>query len=258
MKLDEITVIVPTRDETRNIPAFLRSLPPAVKLIAVDASRDETPELITALRPHSTQVLAQPRTIEVSTSGRINSLPFGSVAHARQIGAQAATTPWLLFTDADIIFSPRYFDRLEACQQCDVLYGPKLSLDEYVEYYRWFTRGQGLSHWLGVPAVSGSNLLVNRSAFEAVGGFDLDLPCNEDSELGWRIRRAGFRVEFAYGLVVYAIDHRRLRSGLARKSLHSVVRCFLLYLNLIPARWRSSDWGYWTPTRTSDAPLAGR
>ena len=61
-----------------------------------------------------------------------------------------------------------------------------------------------------------------------------------------RIKRHGFRIAFAPDLIVYARDHRRLQRGTLRKTLHSVTRCALLYFNLMPDRWRSHDWGYWS------------
>lgn len=225
----EITVLLPTRNEARNVPAFLASLPSHVTLIVVDASEDATADLIYRLRPHNTHVIRQPST----------------VTQARHIGAAAARMSWLLFTDADIVFGDDYFVQLEDLPECDAVYGPKLSRDAYVDYYARIARGQAFWHRLGVPAVSGSNLLVRREALHAAGGFDLDLTVNEDSELGWRLKRRGYDIRFAPSLAVYARDHRRLRRGALTKTLHSLVRCTLLYFNLLPARWRKSDWGYW-------------
>jgi GT2 family glycosyltransferase len=102
---------------------------------------------------------------------------------------------------------------------------------------------------LRIPAVSGSNMLVTADAFAAVGGFDTELTCNEDSELGWRIARAGFDWRFDLHLIALATDHRRLRRGVFRKTLHTVLRCSALYLDLLPRRWRSHDWGYWRDPR---------
>jgi glycosyltransferase involved in cell wall biosynthesis len=229
VNLAQLTVIVPTRNEIHNIPTFLRSLPPEVALIGVDASQDDTATMMLALRPDQTLVIRH----------------SSQITEARQIGAEAARTPWLLFTDADVVFAPDYFERLLTFQGYDAIYGPKLSRDDFMSYYRWFGRGQQVLQQVGIPAVSGSNLLVSRRALNGAGGFDLRLTCNEDSELGWRIKQRGYRITFAPDLVVYARDHRRLRLGLARKTLHSLTRCLLLYLHLIPARWRSRDWGYW-------------
>jgi glycosyltransferase involved in cell wall biosynthesis len=230
MRLDEISLILPTRDEQNNIGAFLDSLPRELHLIVVDASSDGTPDLIEHLRPDNTLVLREPST----------------VTEARQIGSSAARTDWLLYSDADIVFPDGYFSRLQGLDACDVYYGPKLSTERFRRYYRVIASGQRLSDRLGIPAASGSNLLVRRSAFLAAGGFDLQLNCNEDSELVWRMKRGRHRVRFCPELVVHATDHRRLERGRMRKTLHSLARCSLLYTGLLPRRWRGHDWGYWT------------
>jgi GT2 family glycosyltransferase len=237
MRFDEITIVVPTKNEARNIAAFLQSIPRAVELIVVDASDDDTPQLISGLRPGHTTVIRD----------------RSNVTQARQLGGERAATPWLLFTDADVLFAPDYFDHLLAYQTGDALYGPKLSRDRYVRYYRWFTRGQQLSDRLGLPAASGSNLLISRHAFQRSGGFDLRLTVNEDSEIAWRLKRAGFHVRFAPDLIVYARDHRRLQRGTLRKTLHSITRCGLLYFHLMPDRWRNGDWGYWSERRAAES-----
>ncbi len=230
MNIREITIILPTRNETRNLPFFLASLPDAIQLIVVDSSEDETPILARRLRPTNTTVVERPC----------------NISEARQIGADLARTPWLLFSDADIAFAPDYFDLLSGIGRCDVVYGPKLSRDDFSNYYRWFARAQAVCQALGAPAASGSNLAIRRLALKAVGGFDRRLACNEDSEVVWRIQRHGYRTRFDPRLIVYERDHRRLKRGALAKTAHSALRCALLYLNLIPSRWRSRDWGYWS------------
>ena len=234
----DLTIIVPTRNEASNIGAFLASIPPDVPLIIVDKSSDETRAIVRRARPKNTAVLACD----------------GSLTEARQLGALRATARWLLFTDADIVFADDYFPRLRklvaASESAQVCYGPKLSCDAYRLYYLSFAAGQWLSQLLRIPAASGSNMLIGSEAFAAVGGFDTRLPCNEDSELAWRIARGGYRCRYERTLVVFATDHRRLRRGRLLKVVHTVLRCSLLYLNLVPQRWRSHDWGYWSETRS--------
>ncbi len=227
---DDITVVLPTKNEERNIAPFLDSLPPSVALIVVDASDDRTPFLVQSIRPERTQVVRS----------------AAHIAEARNIGARLATTAWLLFTDADISFAPDYFARVQRIGTAAAVYGPKLSQQAHQTYYRWFSRGQRLLAGVRIPAVSGSNFLVRRGVFLATGGFDPTLPCNEDSEYGWRLARRGYAVRFAPDLVVYERDHRRLQRGVVRKTVHSLVRCSLLYSGLLPDRLRRSDWGYWS------------
>jgi GT2 family glycosyltransferase len=54
-----------------------------------------------------------------------------------------------------------------------------------------------------VPWAVGAFLLVRRSAFDAVGGFDeRDWMYAEDLDLGWRLREAGYRTRFVPGASV--------------------------------------------------------
>lgn len=237
----DLTIIVPTRNEANNIEVFLAGLPAQMPLIIVDDSTDETPQLIKRYGRTHTTLLHQSST----------------VTEARQIGAEAAQTEWLLFTDADVIFAGNYFRNLSLNTDADAIYGPKLSQDDYAAYYRWFSRGMQISHQLGIPAASGSNLLIRRSVLLAVGGFDLQLTCNEDSEIAWRIKRYGRNVQFAPDLIVYARDHRRLQRGIIRKTAHSLLRCGLLFTGLMPPQWRDHDWGYWSPEPNQIRQLPG-
>ncbi len=126
INLDDLTIVLPTRNESQNIRNFLKSVPETVRLIVVDASKDSTPDIVSSARPHYTTVVRHP----------------GTVTEARRIGAELATTPWLLFTDADIVFSEDYFRNLADFEDCDLIYGPKLSLDFFKTYYKWFAYGQ--------------------------------------------------------------------------------------------------------------------
>jgi GT2 family glycosyltransferase len=89
-------------------------------------------------------------------------------------------------------------------------------------------------------------MLVKRETLLACGGFDEALSCNEDSELVWRIRASGGCVRIDPSLVVWARDHRRLRRGVLRKTVHSIMRCALLRSGLLPEGLRRHDWGYWS------------
>jgi|GEM_PF-437893 len=237
MNLDDITLIVPTCNERLNVRAFLLSLPAELQVIAVDASDDDTPSLIHAIRPQNTRVIER-RT---------------DITHARQLGAEATGTPWLLLSDADVVFSLTYFaelDKLDAANpDLGLIFGTKKASDRFERYHRWFARCQRFFAALGIPAATGSNMLISRAAWQRVGGFDLHLRCNEDSEIAWRIARAGFHIHFAPLLSVYSHDHRRLNNGVTKKIAHSALRCCLLYFNLIPSRWRGRDWGYWSRPR---------
>ncbi|NPV84636.1 MAG: glycosyltransferase [Anaerolineae bacterium] len=236
MKLNEITIIVPTKNEARNIPLLLGSLPPECPLIVVDNSADETREIIHAQRPDNTRIIIHP----------------GNIPAARQAGAEAARTAWLLFTDADVHFASDYFGNLNHYETCDLIYGTKASQGQFDRYYLNFKKGQKFFSLLDIPTVSGSNFIIRRNVLEAIGGFDLLLSVNEDSEIGFRVQKSGYEVCFAENLVVFEHDHRRLQRGRLRKTLHSLLRCSLLYLGLFPSTLRKGDWGYWSKSDESN------
>jgi len=232
-RLAKISVVLPTRNERRHIPAFLASLHPLVELIVVDASDDGTAELVQQLRPSRTVVIQ-------SRAG---------IAPARQLGADAASGAWLVFTDADVHFDPGYFRYLASSVAADAFYGPKHATARFAFYNKVFNGGQRLSHRMGIPAASGSNMGVRRDVFVRAGGFRLDLPVNEDTELMMRVRHRGFRVDYVPRLAVRSLDDRRLHWGVARKLLHTLGRNLLLWLSLsvpVPRRLLRSDWGYWS------------
>jgi glycosyltransferase involved in cell wall biosynthesis len=239
MRPTDLTVVLPTRNEAHNVDRFLDSLPAAVPLVVVDASDDDTPERLAARRPDAR--IARQR---------------GTIALARQHGASLAGTSWLLFTDADVEFEADYFARVRDLVDDDVVFGPKLSRDAFQAHYRHVTFGQRLLDRAGIPAATGSNLLIRAAALRAVGGFDVALPCNEDSEIVWRLRAAGFRTRFDDTLRVYAFDHRRLESGSRAKAWHSALRCALLYSGLLPQHLRRHDWGYWSRPRAGTTERA--
>lgn len=232
--LHEVSVIVPTRNEKANIASFLASLHPDVELVVVDASDDGTDKLIKELRPRHTLVIRS----------------HARIAPARQIGSYAARGRWLIFSDADVRFEPGYFAHLCQLQTTtyDAFYGPKYATPTYPHYSRFFNASQRAIHRLGVPAASGSNMGIRRDVLRAVGGFRLDLPVNEDTELMMRVRRQGFRVLYTRHMAVRSIDDRRLDCGVAFKTTHSLARNLLLFVNLyvpLPRRWLCHDWGYW-------------
>lgn len=233
MRLEDLTVVVPTKNEAANVGPFLASLDARVALVVVDASTDDTRERIASLRPERTRVLEDP----------------GNIPEARQLGLEAAETEWVLFTDADMSFGPGYWaawERLRLGPRVGAVQGAKLSADhEFRHYYRLFSLGIRAAAWLTVPAGTGSNMAFRRRALLDAGGFDAALTANEDIYALWTVRRAGWQVPYAGGLKVYERDHRRLRQGRLRKTFHGWARSVMLFTGVGAARVRRSSWGYW-------------
>jgi glycosyltransferase involved in cell wall biosynthesis len=240
LDLGRISVVVPTANERHNVERFLRSIPHAVEVVVVDSSNDGTADRIRAVRPERTVIIPARATI----------------GEARQLGAAAAGGDLLVFSDADVRFGVAYFRRLARRPPAGVFFGPKRATESHRTYDRTFLNGQRLLWLLRIPAATGSNMGMRRAAFEALGGFRLDLPANEDTELIFRARHAGLPVEWRPDCPVYSLDDGRLDNGSLRKLAHSTARCALLLLSRsvpVPLRWLRSDWGYWRRTRPRPA-----
>ena len=223
--LEELTIVVPTRNESANIEAFLDSIPAEAALIVVDKSTDGTADIVRRRRPAHTIVLEC----------------AGSLTQAREIGARAARTRWLLFTDADIRFAPGYFAELSgalriAGRSVAMLLGPKLSADEYQGHYRRLAVAQKVLARLG----------CRPRAVRTCWSRQKRSPPSAASTPGSRVTRTRSSAGVSRGLasrgavtltlITFATDHRRLRRGVLRKTLHTVLRCSALYLGVVPRR----------------------
>jgi len=234
-----VTVIIPTRNEAGNIQTFLKSLPENISLIVVDSSNDDTVALIRAMRPQKTRIIEQ----------RCN------IPQARQLGAEAADTPWLLFSDADILFDHQYFEQLEAMTvhpKTGAIMGAKLSRDRYKIYLRLYSLSIGIYARFGLPMGSGSNMLIRREAFLKTSGFDPRLSAGEDTYMLWQVKRSGYKVIYNGKLRVYETDHRRLEKGIIRKIFHGTARALMLFSGIGKNSVRKSDWGYWQKEKNND------
>ncbi len=215
----KLSVIVPTYNSAATLPRLLESLDGQTLterevIVVDDASTDET-----------ARIAARHRVVYERLEA--NQGPAAS----RNRGAALARGEWLVFTDADTVFSP---DTLQAIHRviegsdAAALFGTYSGepanpgfLPRYKalwEYYTidmtFFRAGQRdlypSTTWVPRPGA------VSRAAFEAVGGFDTrfrgaDL---EDLELGYRLHEAGYRIYFAPGIRIKHMYPETLCRGL--------------------------------------------
>jgi GT2 family glycosyltransferase len=132
-------------------------------------------------------------------------------ARARNLGASAARGDILFFLDADVTAPPDAVGRLRevladpgvdaVCGSYDDQPAARNFLSQYRNllhhYVHQTARAEGSTFWGACGA-------IRREVFLAEGGFDAayGVPCVEDIELGYRLRRAGRRILFSKGLQV--------------------------------------------------------
>jgi GT2 family glycosyltransferase len=215
MPAPQISVIVPVRDGAGLLPALLGSLARQTlprdrfEVIVVDnASRDGTAELAARM---GTRVVEEP------VPGR---------SRARNAGVAAAEAELLAFTDADCVASPGWLAGFSACAgSAPLLAGavrvrteePPNGVERFERLWR-FEQEAWATH-LGWAATA--NLLVERGAFEAIGGFDVAYRhTGEDVDFCIRAGRRGLAIGFCPDAEVSHNGESRLWPMLKRSFWH--------------------------------------
>ncbi len=224
--LPALSIIVPARDEARNLPGLLRSLnaldyPGPSELIVVDdASTDGSASIACS---HGARVIS------------LQELPAGWLGkpYACHRGAHAASGEWLLFTDADTIHAPGSAAGAVRCAVENGLDGLSLFLKQQtsgaLESSTLAIAFAGLFAGLSpdAPFLNGQYILVRRDAYFASGGFEA--VCRqplEDLALGHQLRVQGYVAPIMNGersasVRMYA-SRRQMWQGLARLSSGSL------------------------------------
>jgi GT2 family glycosyltransferase len=252
-----LTVVVPARDEAENIAATLDALLVAdysgVRILVVDdRSTDGTGAIIDAYVAEYAE--RKPGRLEAI---HVAELPEGWLGKtfALMVGTENSDSDYLLFTDADVLFSPSILRRA-------LVYAQGSEADHLVVMptVQIKSRGEGiilgflqvLGLWVSRPwkiedpkarrdsiGVGAFNL-VRRDALNEIGGWlPQRLAVVEDVMLGRRMRAAGMRqrIAFAPGLVLvhWAKGARGILRGMT-KNLFSAFN-FHPLLVLLAGLW---------------------
>jgi glycosyltransferase involved in cell wall biosynthesis len=175
------TVVIPTWNEEGWLPALLRRLRTmkrvAQVVVADNWSNDNTRDIALA------------EGVQVASGG--------TPARGRNNGARASTGDYIIFADADVVFTSKTLDRtaeLFGDSNIVAVHFPLKPLGA-----TWFPRfcykAMDVYFWLlsrlRVAQGVGTFLAVRRSAFDQTGGFDESLTVGEDAEFLRRLSRLG-------------------------------------------------------------------
>jgi cellulose synthase/poly-beta-1,6-N-acetylglucosamine synthase-like glycosyltransferase len=201
-----VSVVVAARNEAEGITEALSSLLgldyDALEVIVVnDRSTDQTADQVRRLAVRDKRL----RLINV------NELPSGWLGknHALQVGSRAASGEWILFTDADVVFSPHALrraitfverERLDHLALLMKAWSRSFIVDAFIGYFAlqfllfvrpWEAKDPLKPHrFVGVGAFN----LVRKSALQGVEGLTrIAMRPDDDVKLGKILKQAGFR-----------------------------------------------------------------
>ena len=211
-----ISVVIPTLNAARTLPACLEALDGADEVVVADGGSSD-----------STVATAQ------AAGARIVRAPQGRGLQLRA-GAEAARGDWLLFLHADTRLGPEW--RAVAASHASI--APDMAgffgfrLGDSAWQARLIERAVALRVRLLALPYGDQGLLVPRRLYEAVGGYP-PLPLMEDVDLVRRIGRRRLRRLAAEGVTS---AERWRRDGWLRRSGRNAAILLLYRLGASPER----------------------
>ena len=187
----DLTVIIPSYNRKERLTTLLKSVSAQEvfpqKVIIVDDASTSPPDK-KSLKAHL------PESVELEI---IKNTENKGAPACRNQGAQKASTEYITFVDDDDYWKPNYLlnmkSLIEAHPQTDVFYsaGFVRGLDdkETVRYQN--SESQTYVDLLKENFILSPGVIIRRSLFNKVGGFDLNLPSSQDWDLWVRLAKEG-------------------------------------------------------------------
>jgi glycosyltransferase involved in cell wall biosynthesis len=200
-----LTIVIPCKNEGITINQTLSLLNfqngiNGVKVIVSDSSDDET-------------------TYHLENRNRdyfnLDIIQGGLPSKARNKGAERATTPFILFMDADMMILDT--NLLQECM--DIIMNERLDLlttkvrttnGKYNYVFRTFDLIQGITRYI-TPFCLGGFMLIRKSTFMELNGFDEDAKVAEDYLLSKQIKTNKFKV---HRKTIFTLPRRFENKGL--------------------------------------------
>lgn len=225
-----LTVVIPARNEGENIRATLECLVASqytnLRILAIDdRSTDKTRQIVDEFAERYPDRVG---------AIHIDYLPEGWLGKtfALEVGTRHSTSDYILFTDADVLFSPSSLRRAMA-------FAAMTHADHAIVMPTPQVKGRGEGMMLGFLSLLGIWLvrpwrvgdararhdvlgvgafnLVRREAFEMLGGWEPQrLAIVEDLTLGRRMKAAGMRQRVAFGPELVLIHWAKGVLGIVR------------------------------------------
>lgn len=196
---------------------------------------------------------------------------------ARNIGAQYARSPLLLFCDADDVVGREWVRTLvEALASSPFVGGPCHPFSSRSGIWLPGYGSDGLPvAWDDWEYAFAGNFGITKEAWLQVGGFDETLTGAEEIEFAWRARNAGIQPEFAAaadikyrvrsslrgrlwheynsGRGTAMLARRLFPDRISRRSWKSQVRHIAILVSRFPRTARGASWASWAAVLAFEA-----
>ncbi len=264
-----VTVVIPARNEERNLQRALQSVLaleyPDLEIVVVnDRSTDGTGHILARMAKRDPRITVL--TGEHPPTGWLGK------PYALHTGAQRARGDFILFTDADIVFHPLALRKAMRHLQTNGLdhvtvvpentmpglflkvFSATFGFFLFMVFAPWNARNPKSRRYLGIGAFN----LIRTSVYRVLGGHQqIALRPDDDLKFGKLVKHHGYRQDVMNGMGMVAVEWYRsvseLRDGLMKNmfagmdycvSLATVVTMASLLLHLWPwiGVWVADGW----------------
>lgn len=170
-QIDEVTIVVPFRNEASNLGEFMRCLKeqsyqPAQWIFVNDHSSDGFERFFEDVEEYPIRLLHLP----IEQEGKKHALRFG-MDHVR--------TEYCITMDADVVFQKNYIKNLLLVPEAELIILPVRMTAEkwwqnfFTTEYRFTTMlNKGIAGWFRPVNCSGANLMIHLSSFEVIDDIE--------------------------------------------------------------------------------------
>lgn len=224
-----VSIIVPALNEEKCIGQCLSALN------AIEYPEDRR-EIIVLDNGSTDRTVA----IALELGASVKVAPGVTISTLRNLGVKRAKGDVVAFVDADCVVSPAWLraalPHLENLQVGAV--GSRYQHPQNPHWIEraWYSQIRDLNYYGPVRWLSGGNIVMSKSCFEKVGGFDEGLRTNEDVDLCDRIRRTGFQIISDPKVKVVHLGNPKTLLGFFRREIWYSKDVFRKFLANFPSR----------------------
>ena len=233
------SVIIPALNEEHFLPRLLKS-------IQEQNSRDF--EVILVDSESKDKTVSEARKFEKFFPLTIITNTKRNVSRSRNMGAAQAKGEYIFFIDADNYVHPDFLSEMEKkLKKGYDMIVPAVTPDSKKLFHRvnfyLANRSIQILRKVGLYFSTGGNLLVRKSAFDLLQGFDDSLFICEDNDLVQRAKNEGFKVGFSYNPKVSFSVRRLEKEGAAVAIKYIVSSVYIIFFGKITKKIYNYEMG---------------